>query len=126
MAIPPWLWSRLGMDQITLGEILEKWIARPGLSAETSRRERWQTGLVLAHFDADRRACTLQRDELVAWAESVKASTAPVTAERAIRFLRAAFRFGAETGLLSRNPARALSATGGRVTHVDRSTTVVG
>lgn len=108
------------MDQITLGEILEKWIARPGLSAETSRRERWQTGLVLAHFDADRRACTLQRGELEEWAEFVKDSTAPLSAERIIRFLRSCLRFGAETGLLSRNPARDLPATGGRVAHGDR------
>lgn len=107
----------MGMDQIALGEILEKWIDRPGLSAETRRRERWQSGLVLASFDGDRPACTLEWDELVAWAEFVKDSTAPLSAERIIRFLKSCLRFGAETGLLSRNPARDLSATGGRVAH---------
>lgn len=114
------------MDHVSIGELLSRQLEREGITQSTRRRERWQAGLVLAFFDGDRAACTLQRGELEEWAEFVRASTSVLSSERIIRFLRACLRDAAEEGLLSRNPARHLKAgSGHRVVHGARQTTSV-
>lgn len=74
---------------ISLSELLDRWRDRDGLSDATRKRERWQAGLVIAHFDGERPARSLSRAELAEWIGLVSESLASSSARVTIGFLPA-------------------------------------
>jgi hypothetical protein len=98
--------QRVASRTVTLCEITEEWIRRPGISASMRSREKWSAKLALDHFGYDRTASTITPGELRAWAIEMVSVYAPESARVTIACVRNAFQAASDEGVLIRNPAR--------------------
>ena len=92
---------------VTLGEVIDAWLSRSGISPKMRQREAWSARFALDHFGADRVASTITSGELREWAsELARSSLAPVSVQVTLRTVARAFQDASDRGLLRRNPAR--------------------